>query len=720
MKTISSSNTLNAVHKEQLVLLFKAIPFSLIANLVNATLLTSILWPALPHDKLIIWYQALVIISIIRFIHYRFFKSLFHLSNRSTSFWENGFLLGSTSSALTWGIMPLLLFNDDIVNHAVVAFVLAGMSAGAVTALSVRTAAVQSFLVIMLVPMIFKLLSSGTYTLNIMGIMVTLFLALLLASAKRLYLNTEQNILLRMNSDQREIELQQNIHALQNFHAITSDARHHFDEKLKKLLALGLVTFELDIGIISHIDHGVYTIEHILAPEGSPEVGAKFDFNDTYCSQVFLSNFPKGFHHVAESEIATHPCYQAFKLEAYLGAPIWVNNTRYGTLNFSSPEPRDKPFSEHELTLIQLFAQWVGNEMARTESEKKLSQFKTTLDMTKDCVFMFEPEQLKFIYVNQGATEQVGYSHQELLSMTPIDIKPDINAEQFLTMINPLLTGEQPILNFETMHQHKNGSLIPVEISLQYIVPPDASPRFVALVRDITERRRIDQMKNEFVSTVSHELRTPLTSIRGALGLIVSGAIGGDLPDKIKTMLDIANNNTKRLLLLINDILDLQKIESGNLDFHFSSVEVMPFVKQAIEDNAGYAEEHSVSLNLTEQIESGRIYADKERLIQVMNNLISNAAKFSPEGEQIEISVSRIAGYIRITVTDHGPGIPEVFHSELFERFTQYDSSDTRQAGGTGLGLSISKLIVEKHNGHIDFVSSLGQGTSFYIEFLEQ
>ena len=719
MKRSYPLDTLILVHKEQIKLLFAAIPFSLLASLVNATLLTSILWSILPRHELIIWYLILATISLARFIHYKFFNAFFEASDRPLTFWENGFLTGSVLASLAWAIIPIFLLPTDIASQAVIAFVLGGMSAGATTSLSFRLRPIQLFLAIVLIPLIFKLLSSPIYTLNAMGIMAIFFLAMLLITSKRLYKNTEQNILLRMKSDRRENELQKNINALQEFHSITSSASFSFDEKIKKLLTLGLETFQLDIGIISHINHGVYIVKYIVGPEGCPDVGTKFNFDDTYCTQTFLSDFPRGFHHVAKSEIATHPCYQTFKLEAYIGAPIWVSNSRYGTLNFSSPAPRQDPFSEHELTLIQLFAQWIGNEMARTDSEKKLSQFKTTLDMTKDCVFMFEPSRLRFIYVNQGAIDQVGYSNKELMTMTPVDIKPEFDNVQFRKMIEPLKNGTQPFTHFETIHQHKNGSLIPVEISLQYVTPPDTSPRFVALVRDITERRRIDQMKNEFVSTVSHELRTPLTSIRGALGLIVSGAVG-EPPEKMKSMLDIANNNTQRLLLLINDILDLQKIESGNLDFRFASIEVMPFIKQAIEDNTGYAQEHAVSLELVESIDKGYVFADKTRLMQVMNNLISNAAKFSPDGEQIEISVSHIADYIRIAVTDHGPGIPEEFYPELFDRFTQYDSSDTRQSGGTGLGLSISKLIVEKHNGHIDFVSTPGKGSSFYFELLEQ
>ena len=355
----------------------------------------------------------------------------------------------------------------------------------------------------------------------------------------------------------------------------------------------------------------------------------------------------------------------------------------------------------------------------RKKAEQELNRFKTTLDETMDCVFMFEPDSLKFFYVNAGAMEQIGYSYNELMDMTPFEIKPDFDEKRFRDLIAPMINGQQPVMNFETQHQHKDGHIVPVEIFLQYIDPPGESPRFVAVVRDITERQRIDTMKNEFISTVSHELRTPLTSIRGSLGLLTGGAVG-ELSEKANEMLKIASNNTERLLLLINDILDIQKIESGQIAFSFQGFELMPFLQQALTDNTAYAEQHGVKFIITKQTVDARVYADKDRLMQVMANLLSNAAKFSPENETVEISIARHHGNtVRISVTDHGPGIPEDFQPKLFERFTQSDSSDTRQKGGTGLGLSITKVIVEKHGGHIGFVSHQGIGSTFYIELPE-
>lgn len=270
----------------------------------------------------------------------------------------------------------------------------------------------------------------------------------------------------------------------------------------------------------------------------------------------------------------------------------------------------------------------------------------------------------------------------------------------------------------EVEGQRKDGSIFPLDLAVGEVLV-SGEKLFTGVVRDITERKEMEKMKNEFISTVSHELRTPLTSIRGSLGLISGGAVG-ELPEQAKEMLKIAGNNTERLLILINDILDIQKIESGQMVFKFESLELMPFLEQAVEENAAYGDQHGVKFVIVNQLANARVFADKDRLMQVMANLLSNAAKFSPEGEVIEISIAqRNDDILRISVTDHGEGIPEEFQPKLFEKFTQSDSSDTRQKGGTGLGLSISKVIVEKHGGIVDFISQKGVGTTFYVELPE-
>ena len=272
----------------------------------------------------------------------------------------------------------------------------------------------------------------------------------------------------------------------------------------------------------------------------------------------------------------------------------------------------------------------------------------------------------------------------------------------------------------EWSYIRKDGSRLPVLLSVTALRNDDgAITGFLAVGQDITERKKIDRMKNEFISTVSHELRTPLTAIVGSLGLIRNGN-AGELPDKAKSMIDIAHNNSERLVRLINEILDVEKIESGELAFHKEVVEIQPLVERAIEANLSYAAGYGVSFGLDEALPGARVEVDSDKITQVLTNLLSNAAKFAPADSKVGIAVTRVGDAIRVAIADQGPGIPADFHGQIFQKFAQADSSDSREKGGTGLGLSISKAIIDKHNGMIGFDSEPGTGTIFFFELAER
>jgi PAS domain S-box-containing protein len=377
--------------------------------------------------------------------------------------------------------------------------------------------------------------------------------------------------------------------------------------------------------------------------------------------------------------------------------------------------PMELSVGQMEVNGKRMFTGVVRDITERKQANAALDRFKSTLDRTLDCVFMFEPDSLLFFYVNQGALDQVGYSNEELLQMHPYDIKPDYPESEFRALIAPLLAGQQSVATFETVHRHKSGRHVPVEIFLQYIAPAGERARFVAIVRDITERNKIERQKNEFISTVSHELRTPLTSIRGSLGLLAGGALGA-LSEKARPMVEIAFKNSERLSRLINDILDIEKIASGKMRFDNKPQLLMPLVEQAIIANRNYGEQYGVTFEIGGRVEDSVVNVDAERLHQVLSNLLSNAAKFSPNGETVLVSVEARPELYRIAVRDSGTGIPQDFRAHIFMKFSQADSSDTRQKGGTGLGLSISKEIMQLLGGRIYFESEEGAGTTFYVE----
>ncbi len=221
--------------------------------------------------------------------------------------------------------------------------------------------------------------------------------------------------------------------------------------------------------------------------------------------------------------------------------------------------------------------------------------------------------------------------------------------------------------------------------------------------------------KSEFLSTVSHELRTPLTSIKGSLDLIGFGAMG-EVPDRMKNVISIAQRNATRLSAIITDLLDLQKMDAGQMSFEFDTVDLKSFLTQVVEANEPYAKSLNVALDLQDVESDLYVYADDARLEQVLSNVLSNAAKFSEAGDTVTITAKADQDTIRISVIDRGMGLSEDARQAVFEEFRQLDSTDRRKVGGTGLGMNISKRIMDAHHGVLDYFKNDGAGTTFFME----
>ncbi len=492
---------------------------------------------------------------------------------------------------------------------------------------------------------------------------------------------------------------------------------------MNKLLALGTETFRLPLGIISRINGDTYTVRYICGPEGAPPAGTVFNLGETYCAHTLEANGPIGFHHAGESRIADHPCYLNFGLESYIGSPLIVDGQRFGTLNFSSPDVRSQPFGDADFSLIQLFAQWIGNEISRQRAEDTLREseerMRSIVDNVVDGIITIDEHGI-IKTVNPAIERIFRYNRDELLGKNIRMLMGTPHRDQHDEYLKRYLdSGEAHIIGLgrELEGMRRDGTVFPLDLAVSEMVR-DGGFLFTGVIRDITERKQVERMKSEFVSSVSHELRTPLTSIRGALGLIV-GTMGDKLDRKVQDLVDIAFNNSQRLINLVNDILDLEKIGSGRMEFRLEPTDLVVLVRKALADNRGLADEYGIKFKLAGPPPATWVQADGDRIGQVMANLLSNAAKFSPKGGTVEVSLTRHKGAARISVADRGPGIPEEFRSRIFERFSQADSSDARKVGGTGLGLSIVKAIVSHHQGEISFDTEVGAGTTFHVDLPE-
>ncbi len=266
----------------------------------------------------------------------------------------------------------------------------------------------------------------------------------------------------------------------------------------------------------------------------------------------------------------------------------------------------------------------------------------------------------------------------------------------------------------EFLGKRADGTTFETEVAISRFGDDDDS-RFVAAIRDITHRKHAERMKSEFVSTVSHELRTPLTSIGGSLALLSGGAVG-QLEEKAARLVTIAHSNCERLIRLINDLLDIEKIESGKMSFDMRRLMIGPLVHRTITANRQFANDHEVSLEIGLPPWSQCVMGDPDRLEQVLTNLVSNAIKYSPPGGTVYIITVQQGANVRIEVRDRGSGVPQEFRERLFSKFAMADSSDARTRGGTGLGLAIVREIAASHGGSAGFEDRDGGGAIFYLE----
>lgn len=371
-----------------------------------------------------------------------------------------------------------------------------------------------------------------------------------------------------------------------------------------------------------------------------------------------------------------------------------------------------------------------ATQQALLERETTLAQFKYTLDQTLDCVFMFLPDTLRFIYVNAGARQQVGYSEDELLQMTPLDIGPEFTRDSYRAMLQPLLDGRQLSHIFKTVHRHKDGHELPVEISIQYVCQQGQEPRFVAFARDITERKQTEALlqqakekaefasrtKDSFLATMSHEIRTPLSGLLGMLELLSLTPLDGDQGKTLRA----ARDSGQSLLRILSDILDWSKIEAGKLGLSPQATAITQLVQDVVTTYSHVASAKNLMLrqHVDPRLSPAHI-VDSLRLSQILNNLVSNAIKFTHAGE-VEVRAELLGSdggkeTVRFSVRDTGIGLDREQQASLFQNYIQATADTARMYGGTGLGLSICRRLAEMMDGRMALESAPGRGSVFSI-----
>ncbi|MCH8542184.1 MAG: PAS domain-containing protein [Alcanivorax sp.] len=392
-----------------------------------------------------------------------------------------------------------------------------------------------------------------------------------------------------------------------------------------------------------------------------------------------------------------------YRLRHKDGSTVWIQDK--GSLSYDSKRR----------------TQWLDGFMWDITDRKILTEQLAESEQRFEGAFETAPQGMaiirhdgRWLDMNTALCTMLGYDRADLMGGHHRDLTHPEDRDAERTQIEALLAGHTSAFQIKKRMLHKRGHEIWVLESVSLVYDANDKPSYkIAIFQDISEEMRTDILKRNFVSTVSHELRTPLTAIFGSLGLVTKGALG-ELSPQIQKILTIAYNNAERLITLINDLLDMEKLISGNVDINISNVDGPHALQEAMEANASYGEQYGVQFVLG-SVTPLTLLADKSKLHQVLANLLSNAAKFSRAGGSVTLSLARDGDTAVIAIADTGEGIPTAFHHKVFEKFSQADSSDIKKKGGTGLGLAISRELVDKMQGRIWFESMVDQGSTFYV-----
>lgn len=420
-------------------------------------------------------------------------------------------------------------------------------------------------------------------------------------------------------------------------------------------------------------------------------------------------------------DIETHPNWQVFRegarqagIRAGWSQPIMAaNGQTLGVLSFYYDDIHAP--TKDDLLLIESLAHLAGVAIERTRAEEALIESETSLSRAQAIAHLGNWD--------LDLRTQEGHCSAEVYHIFGLPAKDTgFTTQLFLAQVHPAdqaMVSE--VVEAAIAHAHPfsldhrivmpDGTIRLVHEQAQVIVNSAGEPvRLVGTIQDVTERLAIEQMKDSFISMVSHELRTPLTALFGSLRLLESG-VAGEVPPKVKKMLEMALRNTDRLVRLINDILDLERINSGKVVLNMQPLELSRLFEQASELIRPLAQDAGIELDL--RVPECPVMADPDRVTQTFINLLSNAIKFSPTGATIRVSAESQPDHVLVRVMDEGRGIPADKLEAVFGRFQQVDASDSREKGGTGLGLAICRSIVEQHGGRIWVESTLGKGSTF-------
>lgn len=524
-------------------------------------------------------------------------------------------------------------------------------------------------------------------------------------------------------------------------HAISADVNISTEEKLQRLLHLGLDALGLDIGLVSHIEDERYTVISAVSPGDAIEKGATFALGDTYCRDTLVADKIVSYSDASNELGVAHPGYRNFSLQSYIGIPFRVSGERYGTVNFSSLDARGRPFTTEEQDYLVLLAEWIGTELTRQQQLQAIfTQQKALEHQHRLHIQMSKLAKVGTWEMNQ-VTEEVTLSDslRKLFEipddpvLTFDDVRCTIFREEDLEMLRAKMahsraTGEPWSFEFEAVTM-KGKRFWAQSQGVADISDPD-NVRYYGATQDVTEHVRVNKeleqrrqvaesalaSRSQFLANMSHEIRTPINGIVGMLDALGQTS----LDEEQQQFCRLATQSADGLLQIVNDVLDFSKIDAGELELENIPVDICRIAEEQVRLFQLPANKKGLLLEMdTGNTDGLKLCGDPTRIRQIFSNLISNAIKFTEKGN---ISVKLRSKQqnngrhlIQIIVQDDGIGIKPEHQATIFSPFRQGDSETTRRYGGTGLGLSIVAQIAELMNGGIRVNSEYGKGSTFVV-----
>lgn len=683
-----------AVRQQLLQQLFGNLFLSLLWSLLLAGAVALPLWAPDRADEIVLWLVVMLVATLLRLpllVAWRWRRQGERQDSRR---WLPWLRLGAACSGLAWGGLAWLLMPViGLPGQIYITFVLIGTAAGSVLTLGGDRASAWSYVVPCIVPLSAQwLINRAGNDMPVLFILIAVYLMMVSTLINRIYAQLSEGIALRLAAEERTAIREQSATALRASH-----------QRLKDISdSVPGIIYEYRMGADGSVGC-TYVSEKIRdLYELTPE--QLYENPDSLLTRVDPEDSARVLASVQDCALTLEPWGIDFRVCLPQRGRRWMRGEAVG---------KTQPDGS------VMWYGYVADITERKQAEQEFALLHNRLELATHAGGIgvwetdFVTQELRW---DDRIYEIYGVPLGTKMSLTTDFVHPD-DVEMVVQVFRDISADpstnnyqvEHRILTMDGMHERYIKSAGHV-----YRTESGGIARILGVTWDVTDGKKVDRMKSDFIATVSHELRTPMTSIRGSLGLL-TGGVAGELPQQASELIKIAYKNSERLAVLINDILDIEKIEAGKMRFEIKPHNLAQLLAEAVEINRSYAQTYAVELLLAPLPAALEVAIDGNRVMQVMANLLSNAAKFSPAGGVVDIVALVADGTVRVEVRDRGPGISAEFAPYIFQKFSQADTSDARAKGGTGLGLVICKAIIERMRGQIGFEPREGGGTLFFF-----